>query len=514
MSVANFTEMFRTAAVTRPDHPAVISGDSRLTWLQLYAAGVALRNHLSGLSLKRGDTVAIFTEHNLSQPVAILGAGLCDARFTILNNLLKEEQIKHQIADSNASVVVCTRAYYARVEPLAELMKIPIVVVDHEGVVEGAGASPEVDPTHVLTEDIPADVSCLMYTSGSTGRSKGVVVPHRTLTDGARIVGSYLSITKDDRILSVLPYSFDYGLNQLLSIAYRAGTIVMHKFAMPQDLLNLLIKHEITGLAAVPPMWTLLLDPRLASKSEDGYSSLRYVTSGGGRHSEKLLKRIADFFPNTEIFVMYGLTESFRSTYLPPSELFKRPGSIGKAVPEVEIMVLDADRNPCKPGVEGELYHRGAFVNYGYLNNEKLTKEKYIPLPTGPGLLPETMVRSGDIVSLDEDGFLYFHGRSDFQIKCSGYRVSAGEVEEVFLKFPGVRQVLVFGIPSEELGEEVCLAYSMYDGKEADEAHFVKELKNALPSFAVPRKIRQYPELPLTPNGKFDVTLMKKHAQE
>jgi acyl-coenzyme A synthetase/AMP-(fatty) acid ligase len=232
-------------------------------------------------------------------------------------------------------------------------------------------------------------------------------------------------------------------------------------------------------------------------------------------HTQELLKKLDEFFSHSQIIVMYGLTESFRSCWLPPSETFKRPGSIGKPVPEVEIMVWNQQGQPCAPGEKGELVHRGAFITYGYLNNPDLTQEKFIPLQTGgPGCLPEMVVRSGDIVHMDEDGYLYFHGRGDMQIKCAGYRVSPGEVEEASLAYSGISQVAAFGLPHPELGQEVCLAYSTYKGKPVDHSALAAHLSASLPYYAVPKSIRFCAHLPLTAHGKIDYPALIKQAPD
>jgi acyl-coenzyme A synthetase/AMP-(fatty) acid ligase len=212
---------------------------------------------------------------------------------------------------------------------------------------------------------------------------------------------------------------------------------------------------------------------------------------------------------------MYGLTESFRSTYLPFSEAFTRPGSIGKPVPEVEILVLNERGERCAPGERGELVHRGAFVTYGYLHNPELNARKFIPLQTGgAGCLPEMAVRSGDVVSRDEDGYLYFHGRVDLQMKCNGYRVSPDEVESAVLLVPGISHAAVFGRPDPEVGEAIALAYATYAGTPVEEPALRRHLAQALPSYAVPRSIHFYKSLPLTPHGKIDYPALRRAAEE
>ena len=225
------------------------------------------------------------------------------------------------------------------------------------------------------------------------------------------------------------------------------------------------------------------------------------------------MRKLVEFFPHTEIIIMYGLTECFRSTYLPFAELLKRPGSIGKPVPEVEIMILNEQGQPCKPGEKGELIHRGAFISYGYLNATELTENRFIKVHTGgPGCVPETAVRSGDLVSRDEEGFIYFHGRLDMQMKCAGYRVSPSEVEEAVLLFSDMSQAASFGMPDSLLGQAVYLAYSTYSKRPVEQIQLERHLSKCLPSYAIPRYLRFYTKLPLTANGKFDYAVLKHDA--
>lgn len=501
----NAAEMLRLRVSETPDRHALTFGAQRYTWQQLYDRAMAVRERLLAAGVRRGSVVAVMADHCPGQIAGMFGALLADAVYTLINTHLRDEQIAHQLSDSNAACVVAQDRFAASLEALLRDRSTPLLLVDEGGLPPGAGSeAPRSDPSRPTTRNIPTDVACLIYTSGSTGKAKGVVVPHRTLTDGARIVSGYLGITSKDRILSILPYSFDYGLNQLLSVVLHGASIVQLTFAFPQDLIDILVRERITGFATVPSLWPQLLQPRYASAPDKSkFPDLRYITTGGGTHSEAVLRGVVDFFPTTEVIIIYGLTESFRSAYLPHAELFRRIGSIGKAVPEVELLVLNESGEPCKPGEVGELYHRGAFITYGYLNNPDLTAQKFVDLHTGgPGCLPEKAVRSGDLVHLDEEGYIYFRGRADQQIKSRGYRVSPGEVEEMALAFPGVRMAGAFGISDPASGERIVLVYDTYERKAVDEAAFVRHLKEHLPYYAVPSALFFLEQLPLTSSGK------------
>ncbi len=513
----NLAELLCRRIEATPDRAALTFQGTTLTVQELFDRAMGLRDHLRECGIKRGDVVAIATDHNVAQVAAMFGAAMADAAFTIINPHLKREQILHQISDCDAECVIAGQRQLGEVVGILADRHGRSIAVDGFGLVEGGGPLRVQRTTaEAVTRNIPTDVGCLIYTSGSTGRPKGVVLPHRTLTDGARIVSGYLNITGDDTILCILPFSFDYGLNQVLSALHVGARAVVFSFAFPQDLFDVLQDERITGLAAVPSLWPRVLDDRyFRADRRPAFPSLRYITTAGGPHSELLLRRLTNFFPTTEIIIMYGLTESFRSSYLPFAELFNRIGSIGKAVPEVELMVLDDTMQPCSPGQIGELYHRGAFVSYGYLNDPDLTAAKFVELPTGGrGTRGEPAVRSGDLVSLDEDGFIYFHGRADTQIKAKGYRVSPAEVEDAAMTFPGLRHAAAFGIPDPEGGQAISLAYDTYDGYTVDRAVLRRHMAKILPYYAVPVELFALTGVPLTPNGKVDYTAIRAVCEE
>jgi len=500
--------MLRHRALKTPDKPGVKYLEHESSWKALYHQSWCLSRRLEAAGIGKGDIVGIYIPHSLGQVIALFAVAMRDAVFTVINPQLVQDQVKHQVQDAELKAVIGSADLLT---PLADffanrLMHVETIEPTGEGI---ADDTIEVDLDAVVTTNIPADVSNYIYTSGSTGLAKGVVVPQRTLLDGARIVSGYLGIRQEDNILSILPFSFDYGLNQLMSCVYTGAKITLHHFIFPKDLVDILSSEKITGMAVVPSVWPKLLKPGL--KKDNEFEHLRYVTTAGGFHSLELLKSVSAFFPRTDIIVMYGLTESFRSTYLPFAEMTRRPGSIGKAVPEVEILVLDKDGERCKPGEKGELVHRGAFVTYGYLNNPELNAKKFIQLNMGTkGCLPERAVRSGDQVSMDEDGFIYFHGRMDQQIKSSGYRISPDEVAQAVLSTPGLSQAVVFGLPDEALGEAIHVAYETYNQEEVEIIEIKRHAKTSLASYAIPHHYHFYEKIPLNANGKVDVTKLKR----
>ena len=354
---------------------------------------------------------------------------------------------------------------------------------------------------------IDADMAAILYTSGSTGKPKGVVLSHRNMVAGARSVAGYLAIGPQDRILALLPLSFDYGLSQLSCAFLQGATAVLINHLFAKDILKAVLEERITGLAAVPPLWL-----QLAPLPWPADCSLRYLTNSGGALPTSTVAALRAALPGAELFLMYGLTEAFRSTYLPPSELDRRPDSMGRAIPNAQVMVVRPDGTPCAPNEAGELVHRGALMSLGYWNDPAKTAERFKPAPGQDPALPlvEMAVWSGDTVRMDDEGYLYFIGRGDDMIKVSGYRVSPLEVEEIAYATGHVTEAVAFGVPHPQLGQAIVLLALPKDGTLAPSA-LLKECQRRLPAWMVPAHIGLHTApFPRNPNGKIDRKLLQQ----
>src|SRR5690606_5205456 len=323
---------------------------------------------------------------------------------------------------------------------------------------------------------IDADMAAILYTSGSTGAPKGVVLSHRNLVAGAESVAHYLDNRPDDVLLAALPLSFDAGLSQLTTGFLAGAHVVLLNYLVPGDVVRACAAHGVTGLTGVPPLWIQLAEQRWPVEAT---RSLRYFANTGGRLPRPVLRRLRSIFPRARPYLMYGLTEAFRSTFLDPSEVDRRPDSIGTAVPNAEILVVRPDGSPCEPGEVGELVHRGALVAMGYWNDPQRTAERFRPVPGRPGGLcvEEVAVWSGDAVVRDRDGFLYFVGRMDDMIKTSGYRVSPTEIEEAAYESGLVRDAVAVGRPDDRLGEHIVLVVTPAAGVELDRDRLLADLR-------------------------------------
>jgi acyl-CoA ligase (AMP-forming) (exosortase A-associated) len=376
-------------------------------------------------------------------------------------------------------------------------------------------------PASAARPRVDSDVAAIFYTSGSTGSPKGVVLSHRNLLVGGESVSHYLGNTADDVILSLLPLSFDAGFSQLTTAFTVGAHVILHNYLLADDAIRLCTRHRVTGITGVPPLWIQLADRPWPAEAA---RSIRYFANTGGRMPKATLDRLRALLPGAQPFLMYGLTEAFRSTYLPPEEVDRRPDSIGKAIPNAEILVLRDDGSPCAPQETGELVHRGALVGQGYWNDAEKTAERYKLLaPDAPGRapglqLPEYAVFSGDNVRMDAEGFLYFIGRRDEMMKTSGYRVSPTEVEEIVYATKLVGECAAFGVEHATLGQAVHVIATppAVDGDQGvlvDTAALAPALLAAcrihMPAYMVPAGIEFVSgPLPRNPNGKIDRKLL------
>ena len=470
-----------------------------------------------GLGLKRADRVAVYMEKRCETVIAMFGATAAGGVFVPVNPLLKPDQVAYILTDCNVRILVTSGERLKLLAPaLSECKEL------HAVIVVGATGKPEAVHCMAAAWDdalsgagdaaphrvIDGDMAAILYTSGSTGKPKGVVLSHRNMVAGATSVAQYLENHAGDRILSALPLSFDAGFSQLTTAFHTGARVTLINYLMPRDVVDAVAAERITGLTAVPPLWIQLAQLKWPQTAQD---SLRYIANTGGRMPKATLDRLRAALPRTRPFLMYGLTESFRSTYLPPSEIDRRPDSIGKAIPNAEVLVVREDGTLCAPGEPGELVHRGALVSLGYWNDAEKTAERFKPVPGQPKelVLPEIAVWSGDTVRMDEEGFLYFISRRDEMIKTSGYRVSPSEVEEVVYATGLVGEVAALGIAHPVLGQAIVVVVTSRDGGELDPDKLVAECRQRLPAFMVPALVEpRHGSLPRNPNGKIDRKLL------
>lgn len=515
--------MLHSTAKRFPEKEALVQGEQRLSYAQVAQSCNKLAHSLRNIGCQRFGRIGIYLDHSIPQALSIFAISQAGGVFVPINSLLFPQQVAHIAQDCQMAGIITTAQ---RLEAIrSELQQIPslqFVILLEEGETEDCpipcysfqALSQSEAPETLEDINIELDLAALLYTSGSTGKPKGVMLNHAQVMAGSSIVSEYLSIQSADRILSILPFSFDAGLNQLMTAFQQGSALVLMSFTFAKEIVQMLLEERITALAGVPTLWSLLAQPR-SSMHKYQFPDLRYITNTGGRMPETVLSSLRQMLPSTQVFLMYGLTEAFRSTYLPPEQLDKRPGSIGKAIPNTEILVINEQGNPCQPGEIGELVHRGPTVSLGYWGQPELTAKVLRPHPFLPPELAneENVCYSGDLVKLDEEGFIYFIGRRDTMIKSSGFRISPTEVEEILMQSGLLEGVAVIGIADEVLGQAVK-AFVVPKGKsDFDPQGLLDFFMEKAPRYMWPKEIECLEELPKTTSRKVDYPALRKRAE-
>lgn len=479
-------------ALGRPDATALVDRIGALDFTGLERATGALARALDGRGLAKGARVASWlakTRLASLLPLACARAGLVHVP---INPLLKRAQVAHILADSGAALLIAGKGRADTLEAGDRPSGCALLIED-EAVAGTLAAQSGLPPSAAD----PADLAAILYTSGSTGRPKGVMLSHANLWLGAISVAHYLRLAPDDRTLAVLPFSFDYGQNQLLSTWAAGACVHPLDYLTARDVIRAVEKHAITTLAGVPPLWMQLAE---ADWPAETAARLRQLTNSGGRLPVPLVRRLRALFPQADLYSMYGLTEAFRSTYLDPALIDAHPESIGRAIPFAEVMVVRADGAPAAADEPGELVHAGPLVAQGYWQDEERTAQRFRPAPAW-SRYGGMAVWSGDTVMADANGLLRFVGRDDEMIKTSGNRVSPTEVEEAALATGAAAEAVALGVPDDRLGEAILLVVR---GDPNREAALRDGLKRDLPNFMQPRAILWRAELPRNANGKID----------
>ncbi|MDQ3865160.1 MAG: AMP-binding protein [Actinomycetota bacterium] len=498
-----------------PKKAAVVDGAAEYTYEDLERESSALGAALAQAGVARGERVGVYMEKSWEAIVAMLAASRIGAAYVNVNPLFKAPQVEYLAEDCDMRVMI------GDTPKLEELQPKTLQSAFYRGArPEGHAARSYVDVAEAiegegLKEDrkvSESDLGTILYTSGSTGMPKGVATSQRNVVVGAQIVSTYLENTPEDRILSALPLNFDAGMSQFTTSLRVGATLYLLRSRLPGDLLKALRRHEITGITGVPPLWALLIRGARSIR-ESPLTHLRYLANTGGRIPQANLDELRDLLEpaGTRIFLMYGLTEAFRSTYLAPEEIWRsspeRGNCIGKAIPNTEIFVVDEEGRECAPDEVGELIHRGPTVALGYWGNEEATEKAYRPNPLAPPELldVERVVYSGDLAKRDQEGYLYLLGRNDAMIKNQGYRLSPEEVENLLLGSGLVHEACAFGVENPAVGQDVIAVISLRNGGEEGAVDIIREyaIKNG-PPYMVPKEIIVRDELPKTGSGKID----------
>jgi acyl-CoA ligase (AMP-forming) (exosortase A-associated) len=500
-----FSQLLSDNLDARLTKRAMVDADRAVTYGELDSEVAALAGLLVRQGVQPGDRVIVHLRKSIQEAVAMFAASRVGAVVVNVNVQWTLEQLGYVADDCRATVLIVEPRTADALARSGLPRSVTRVLVD--------GKAPQAQPfeswtrpttsTPVLGAEVhrvDTELAMILYTSGSTGKPKGVMLSHRNLLAGARSVARYLKLTEDDRLLSVLPYSFDYGLNQLTTMMLVGGTVVHQPVSMATEIVKSIEQHAITGLAAVPPLWSQIV--RLLDERPTALPSLRRITNSGGKIPPNILELIPSALPGVDVYLMYGLTEAFRSTYLAPHKFKTKMGSIGQAIPGAEIYVIKHGVGVAHHGEEGELVHRGPLVSLGYWERPEATRDKIRPCPELASLLGnEPVVYSGDIVKVDDEGDLWFVGRNDAMIKTSGFRLSPEEVEDHVSRSGLVGDVVAFGVEDDLLGESVHVAITPL--QDLDRPALLKHCRSTMPHYMVPKEVHVWRNaMPRTASGK------------
>jgi long-chain acyl-CoA synthetase len=480
------------SAERTPDKTALVTEDERLTYDQLRDRSLRLARALQEEGLARGDRVALYLDNTADLPAALFGTLLAGGVFMVVNPQTKADKLGYVLSNSEASFLFADHALIETAEQARRTSPSVRRVFSTDELPDLLAVT---QPDAPAPGTIPLDLAALIYTSGSTGQPKGVMMTHRSMVFAAGSIAEYLRLDSDDRILDVLPLAFDYGLYQLLMAMRIGGTLVLERsFAFPAKTLMRIDEEKVTVFPGVPTVFATLL----GMKSRAPHRSVRRITNTAAGLPPTFHDGLRELFPNALIFRMYGLTECKRVSYLEPELVDENPTSVGRPIPGTEAFVLDEEGRPVEPGETGVLHVRGPHVMAGYW---KLPEQTAHMLKEGP-VPGERMLCTHDHFTVDEEGLLYFVGRTDDIIKTRGEKVSPLEVENALHAIPGISQAAVIGVPDEVLGEAIRAFVVLDEGAELTEQEIVRACRGQLENFMVPRDVLVLDELPQTDSGK------------
>ena len=521
MSINSIRNLVEIAALKTPEKIAMVDKSGSLTYCEILDKVNKLAHYICTLNLKKGSRIGVYTNKNIENALAILAILSTDYVLVPITKLLKAEQVEYIIKDCDISCMITDEQKLKTLNETSFDGKIITI----------ESCDNELVSFEEIYKCYTSEYACAMkghdnavitYSFASSGFPKGVVLSHKNLIDSARVVNNYLDIKEDDVISGILSFSFDYGLNQLFTSFYARATFSIYTFFTPSDFFSHVLKDKITIIAAMPIHFTMMFDEdshRLPSPEQ--LENVRVITSSGGNVTTSMIEKIETYFTESLFYSMNGHTEAFRSAYLCPSQLKIRPNSIGKAIPDVDLYIINEDGYECKPREIGQLIHRGAGIYKGFWNSKEDTDksfksikilEKVINLEHG--LIDEVVVATGDYVYKDEEGYIFFVSRHDDMIKTSGYRISPLEIETVvYNNIEQIKECAVFGIENEKIEEEIVLVYSGVS--EVPKNEIIFEIKKHLPTYMVPTTIIFRANMPMQSkdNQKIDKKVLKEEMQ-
>lgn len=492
------------SAQTCPDKNAVWYQKQWMTYQQLDQRSNQVANFLCEKGIHRGDRVALLLENSFDYIIAYFAVLKTGAIVVPLNTMISEESLTFQLNDSGARALILQSKYRRKLSKIIEhvpTLKISVFDKSNPLTPNVRISIPEFNLAEIYQTPfitapevrcIDLDLAEIVYTSGSTGRPKGVMLSHLNIVTNTRSIVEYFRLSSQDRIMVILPFTYIFGQSLLNTHFFVSGSLVIeNRVIYPNVVLNAMQETEATGFAGVPSTYLLLLHKSNLKKMK--FPNLRYVAQAGGAMAATVQKEVARIFSPAELFVMYGATEAgARLAYLPPTDLPRKWGSIGQAIPNVELFIADENGNKLAAGEVGEIVARGSNIMAGYWNAPDETQKA----------LRNGLYFTGDLGKADDEGFLYVVGRKSQFIKVGGKKVSCQEVEEKLLEIEGICETAVIGIEDELLGEAIKAFVVYQNGINPDIRNIKAQLSKKVPTYKVPQYIEFIPELPKNSSGK------------
>ena len=508
MSINCIRTLIEDANLSHADKTALVFNEKSITYSELFTKVNQIAFYLKELDLPKGSRIGVYSNKGIDQVIAILAILSTDYMLVPLTKLLKPEQVEYIMNDCDIKCIITDKLKLENIEEI----NFSGHIISYETATRDIPSFEEIFKYYnkPYTCNINGhDNAVITYSFGITGRPKGIVISHRNLIDSARVVTQYLDIKEDDIISGLLIFNLDYGLNQIFSTLYKKATLALHRFILADDFFNHLINDKVTVVPLMPINITQVFEDGMQRiPNPELFSHVKTITSSGGKVTDKMIQDCKKLFANAKFYSMHGLTEAFRSTYLEPSQIEIRPDSIGKAIPDVELYVLNKEGQECDVREVGELIHRGGYIYKGFWNAPEQNAERFKSIEILKDainleghLTDEIVVASGDYVYKDEEGYFYFVSRDDNMIKTRGFRVSPYEIESVVSKnLSQIEQCAVFSIENEQIEEEIIMVYSAKSEIPPKEILF--ELKKHLASYMIPSRVIYKKSLPLVQSDK------------
>jgi len=495
----NFATLLWRAGERFATRVAILERRQETTFAEVLERGMRVARTLAAAGIQPGDRIAVLLRRGPEAAASLFGTLAVGAIVVPVNKLYQPRQIEYVVRHSGSRALITSAEL---VGALTRPLDIAVPILDVAELTDAGTFEP--------VSRSARDPAQIIYTSGSTGQPKGVLSSHGNLWAGVRTVLSYLPITDADRVASLLPFSFVYGFNQLTSVLATGATLVVERSSLATEITTWLLDQDVTVVAGVPPLWMQLLANR--GFRERRLPALRILTNAGGRLPPSAVGQLRTAQPQADLYLMYGLTEVFRSTCLPPRLVDVHPDSMGTAVPGAEVYVVREDGSRTEPGEVGELVHAGPTVALGYWQDPQGTERAFRANPFAPDDRPQLAraVYSGDLVRADAEGLLYYVGRRDRMIKTLGYRVSPDEIEDVLFSSGQVQEAVVVGRPDPQRGDGILACVVLRPGGSLEALRQYCAIE--LPRYMWPSRFEVLDAIPRSPAGKFDYVELRRLA--